>query len=127
MSLADAVAEFAREVVVALSGETGRELQVRDAELHSLQDELNRARKLAADERAGRHRAERERDELRMVIAGRGAAAERERQLVGLRTAVKDVLVNDRDMLDDDRLVRLARAYRQSETPAEGAARLRVE
>lgn len=138
MSLADAAAEFAREVVVALSGEAGRDERVREAELQQLRDivktqhekeqlliaERDELRELYETEQRLRRQAE---QRLAQKVGSRDANAERERLLASLRARVKDVLDNDGDLLDESRRVRLARAYRWTETPAEGAARLRVE
>lgn len=107
MGLPDAAAEFAREVVAALSGETGRDQRAAERELAELQEKF-------AVERMQRKQA---------VAELRGV----QRQAHVLRIAVKDVLDNDGDLLDESRRTRLSRAYRWSESPAEGAARLRVE
>lgn len=72
-----------------------------------------------------------ERDDLRELYETeqrrRKEAEYRLVTLVELRKRAKDVLANDGDLLDETRRVRLERACRWTETPAEGAARLRVE
>lgn len=86
MSLPDAAAEFARQLVVALAGDTGEEPSEGDVRV---------LRREIAVEREARLRAERLLDDL--------------------RKAVKDVVDNDGDLLDESRRMRLARAYRWAE------------
>lgn len=127
-----AVDDVQRDSNVPLTGAVQRLVQLAGAIRHSVGPERPRTDGLA------RLRAERERDDLQMAHeteqrlrrqaeARLAAIAKRELQVNELRARVKDVLDNDGDLLDHARRVRLERAYRWSETPAEGAARLRVE
>lgn len=142
MGLPEAAAEFARQLVVALAGDTGR----KERDEHASDGDVRVLRREIATERGARLHAERERDGLQELYDAermQRKQAERryketvradsvelgkvQRQAHVLRIAVKDVLDNDGDLLDESRRTRLSRAYRWSESPAEGAARLRVE
>lgn len=63
MSLPDAAAEFARQLVAALAGDTGRDERNAERELRELRD-------IAKTERAEREKAERQRDELLAAAHG---------------------------------------------------------
>lgn len=88
MALPDAAAEFARQLVTVLAGDAGRAERASDGDVRVLRREI-------AVEREARLRAE--------------------RLLGDLRKAVKDVMDNDGDLLDESRRIRLARAYRWAE------------
>lgn len=101
--------------IVKTMGQTQMRLERELAELQELYDA----------ERMQRKQAERRYKET--VRADSVELGKVQRQAHVLRIAVKDVLDNDGDLLDESRRARLSRAYRWSESPAEGAARLRVE
>jgi hypothetical protein len=89
MSLPDAAAEFARQLVTALAGDAGREQR------------------------------EHERDLEELVKVGREKQQLLHARLYELRGAVRDVLSNDGDLLDETRRAALVRAYRASEARIE--------
>lgn len=91
------------------------------------------ARGIIANERNARLRAEAElRDTNAHLERALEPAASIEleglrRRVHALRAALKDLLDNDGDLIDEKRRNALARTYRESETPAQAAARLHVE
>lgn len=93
-----------------------------------LVEQAARVEKLEQEAEAHREEAVAENERLRKDAEHKLAlSAKRELEVTELRKRVKDVLDNDGDLLDEARRTRLARAYRWTETPAEAAARLRVE